>query len=498
MNTSITRPQEEIFQLGAMHSPNAILIEDYEGKVLFVNKRFEEMWQTAIDTQGTDDSRYILRKLVSKVKNSDEFLVRVNHVYEHQDWESKDNIEFADGRFFESYSKPLMQNDQKNIGRVWYFHDTTTLRKVEIQLRNEKETLEKYFEVIGRIVLVIDATGTIKYLNNRGHVLLGYRDGELIGKNWITEVLSKNKNYTMEIFLESVTNTNSQSSYFEYSLMTKSGQEKYITWGSAPIKDEFGQVTSFLCTGEDISDLKKAEIDIFHLKQLDKLKDEFLNIVAHELKTPLTSIIALSDLLKSQKSQLPQPVAAYPDIIFEEGMRLKNVVKRILTVTRFESGKDVMHLEHISINTFFTSILPELQTLNQKKKYSVELLTLPEDVQLETDKERISEVIINLVDNAIKYGADNQVIKVRIFQETERERIGVEVADQGQGIPPALMPKLFNKFSQLEPSLSRSQEGTGLGLYICKLIVEKLGGKIEVTSEEGKGSKFTFYLPVKR
>lgn len=508
MNTpaqSVTElPQEilkQIFLLAIDRSPDAVLIEDKEGNKIVANKHFGEIWETSIDVEHWKEGRKILKYVTSKAKNSGDFLAYINDLYNHPDLESSREIEFIDERCFEIRSWPLKQDGQHTLGRVWYFHESTSLKKVEAQLRAEKETFEKYFEVIGRIVLVIDINGKILYLNNRGHVLLGYRFGELVGKNWVTDVLSKNKNYTMDIFLKTVTNITNESSYFEYSLVTRSGKEIYTTWGSAPIKDKYGVVQSFLCTGEDISDLRKAEIDNFHLKQLDKLKDEFLNIVAHELKTPLTSIIALSDLLKTQKEELPLGISSYPEIIFEEGMRLKNVVNRILSVTRFESGKNIMHIEPVSLHAFFSSLEPILKTLNQKKKYSVQIQNTQEDLNLMTDKEQISEVVINLVDNAVKYGADNQTVTISIRRETEAPHEGmvsVEVADQGPGIPPESMHKLFSKFSQLEPSLSRSQEGTGLGLYICKLIIERLGGKIEVKSEVGKGSKFTFYLPLKK
>jgi len=361
---------------------------------------------------------------------------------------------------------------------------------------NQEDVFKKYIEAVNQIVLVLDVKGTILSLNKRGHDLLGYPDGELVGKNWVTEILSKNKHSTQDIFMGTVTNKYDAIARFDYDLVVNDGKEKSFTWGSAPVRDSSGVIQSYVCTGDDMSELKKAEIDLFHLKELDRLKDEFLNIVAHELKTPLTSIIALSDLLRSQKSQLPENVASYPDIIFEEGMRLKHVVKRILTVTRYESGKDVVYLERISINTFFQSLLPVLQTLNQKRKYSVQIQEVPGDLQIETDKEKISEVVINLVDNAVKYGRDNQTIMVSIGHDTGNNMLKVEVADQGPGIPPESMSKLFNKFSQLEPSLSRSQEGIGLGLYICKFTIERLGGRIEVQSEVGKGSKFIFYLPI--
>ncbi len=480
------------------YSPEGILIEDTDGRIIFTNDTFHKLWHLLLHSDVPAQQLNILVSFQPLMLHPEKFREHISRISDTADAKNKFEVECADGRYIDFYCTPLLDEENHPIGRIWFIHEITERKKVEHQLRQEKQTLEKYFEVIGRIVLVIDKKGKILYLNNRGHVLLEYHDGELIGKNWITDVLAKNKNYTLDIFLESVTNPKGESAYFEYSLVTKTGKPKFITWGSTAIKDKTGTVQSYLCTGEDISDLKKAEIDIFHLKQLDQLKDEFLNIVAHELKTPLTSIIALSDLMKSKKSEIPESVSAYPAIIFEEGIRLKNVVKRILTVTRFESGKDIIHLEPVSVNTFFQSLIPELQTLNQKKKYTLQMSLPPDDIHIETDKAQISEVIINLVDNAVKYGPENQEITVQVTHDEPDDMVIVKVSDHGQGIPPESIHRLFNKFSQLEPSLSRSQEGTGLGLYICKLIVERLGGKISVESTVGTGSTFMFTLPIKR
>jgi signal transduction histidine kinase len=118
-----------------------------------------------------------------------------------------------------------------------------------------------------------------------------------------------------------------------------------------------------------------------------------------------------------------------------------------------------------------------------------------ETAKINTDKEKLTEVLMNLVDNALKYGNDGQTITITAFR-VEKGNLRIEVSDQGQGISAKKVSRLFNKFSQLEPSLSRSQEGIGLGLYVCKLIVEKMGGQIGVESEEGKGTKFFLIFPV--
>jgi PAS domain S-box-containing protein len=480
-------------------SVDGILFVDENGKTTLTNKRFGEMWGIPQEVLDTKDDEKMLQYVEAKLANPDEFIAKVKYLYTHKDEKSREEIKFKDGEVFERYSAPLIDTEHKYFGRIWYFHDITALKRAEIELRAEKAKLEKYFDVIGIIALVLGIKGEIFLLNKKGCEMLGYQPNEVIGKNWITDFLSKDKKAKPGNFLGRLLKDGTDSVYFEHSVFTKDGKEKNITWGSTPIRDEAGNIQAFMCAGEDVTILRQAEVTITQLKEFDRLKDEFLNIAAHELKTPLTSIIGLSEIIKAQKTCLPSQMAEYPDIIYNEGLRLGRVVRRILTITRYESGKEVIHPEPINLTVFISALLPGLDILTKDKKVTIATNLKEENLQIESDKEMISEVIINLVDNSIKYGPENQTVTVsacRIDSGIDKGMVRIEVADQGPGIPPDSVNKLFNKFSQLEPSLSRSQEGAGLGLYICKLIVEKLGGRIGVESEVGKGSKFFFNLPL--
>jgi PAS domain S-box-containing protein len=480
-------------------SIDGILIVDENGKTLLTNKQFREMWVIPQEILESKDDEKMLQYAALKLANPNEFIAKMKYLYDHKDEKSMEEIQFKDGKVFDRYSTPLLDTKRKYLGRIWYFHDKTAIKQAEIKLREEKAKLEKYFDVIGIIALVLSVKGDILLLNKRGCEILGYQPNEVVGKNWITDFRLKDKNSEPDNFLGELIKDKVDNTYFEHSVITKDGKEKNITWGSIPIIDEAGNVQAFMCAGEDITTLRQAEVTITQLQEFDRLKDEFLNIAAHELRTPLTSIIGLSEIIKTQKASLPSQMAEYPDIIYNEGLRLGRVIKRILTITRYESGKEEVHLESVNLTTLIPSLLPGLNILAKDKKLTIATNLKEESLQVESDKEMISEVIINLVDNSIKYGSENNTITISAYRDIsgiDNGRIRIDVADQGPGIPPDLIDKLFNKFSQLEPSLSRSQEGTGLGLYICKLIVEKLGGRIGVESEVGKGSTFYFTLPI--
>ena len=363
-------------------------------------------------------------------------------------------------------------------------------------LRAERDKLQKYFDIAGIVVVAFDINRKVLLVNRKCSEVLGYKTKEIMGKDWVTNFVSKkSKAEARTIFKNLIKGKIEQLEYFEEPILTKNGKEKILACRAIVLKGEKGEVQAILSTGIDITELKQAKVTIEQLKELDRLKDEFLNIAAHEFKTPLTSIIGLSEVIKEQKPFFDSQCQKYINIIHQEGNKLSRIVKRILTVTRYESARETVNIEPFNLTTFISSLLPNLQMLAEKKKSRIVIKTEKKDMIIKSDKEKISQVIYNLVDNAVRYGPEGQTITISITKP-EKDQIKISVTDQGKGIPPALQKRLFTKFSQLEPSLSRSQEGTGLGLYICKLIVDKLGGEIGVKSILNKGSTFYFTLPI--
>lgn len=241
--------------------------------------------------------------------------------------------------------------------------------------------------------------------------------------------------------------------------------------------------------------LQRAEKEIQALKELDSAKDDFLNVAAHELKTPLTSILGMAELLEENISRSDLSSYKKVSIIHKEAKRLQRVVQQILTVTRFESGKIRMHEEMFDLGMFLKLQLPSLRMIAKRTDSRIVLKCEKERLMIQSDKQKIVEILSNLVDNAVKYGMPKQMITIVVGQLGD-EKVEIEVIDRGKGIESDLQEKLFVKFGQLEASLSRSQEGMGLGLYICKLIAKELNGDIGVRSVLGEGSTFSLVLPL--
>jgi PAS domain S-box-containing protein len=372
--------------------------------------------------------------------------------------------------------------------------DITERKRTEQAILEVKNKLQTYFDTAGVIILVLNPDFKILLINQRGCTALRCTLNEIIGKDFITNFIPKENMAEVKfLFKQLITKKVKGVQYFEKPVLTNNNEKRIIGWHNTLLKDREGQIQAILSTGEDITELERTKEAIKHLEELNKLKDDFLNIATHELKTPLTSIIGLSEMIKEQESYLNPKHKNYINIIYEEGLKLTHIIKRILMVTRYESGRETIDIVSFNLPNFVSSLLINLNIIANKKKSKV-VTNIEENIVIRSDKEKISQVIYNLVDNAIKHGPEGQTITITIHK-LKKDLVKIEVEDQGAGISPESQRKIFAKFVQLEPSLTRSQEGTGLGLYICKLIVDNLGGEIGVKSTLGKGSTFYFTLP---
>lgn len=242
-------------------------------------------------------------------------------------------------------------------------------------------------------------------------------------------------------------------------------------------------------------ELASRDLTISQMKELDRMKNDILNIATHELKTPLISIVGLSEIMQKHAALLSPEYQGYINIIHEEGSKLTNLIRKMLTSIKRENNKSEKIREKFNLDDLLLSLETSLNMMAKRTNSQVTFNIGAKGIEIESNKEKISQVIYNFVDNAVKYGPSNQTIRV-ILNKPDAKFVKVAVSDAGPGISKEMRKKLFLKFSQLEPSLSRSQEGIGLGLFICKQNIEELGGQIGVESKPGHGATFYFTLPL--
>jgi signal transduction histidine kinase len=230
------------------------------------------------------------------------------------------------------------------------------------------------------------------------------------------------------------------------------------------------------------------------VKESEKMKEEFINIAAHELRTPIQPILGLTDIIYSKVQDKEQHELL--EIILRNANRLKRLTDNVLDVTKIESQSLILKKENIDLNLLVSEVLREYVNRDlkqQQAKIVCDFLHKDNVVVIQADKDRLTQVIRNLIDNALKFTNYTQVISVTVELEiNKKDKVLISVKDTGEGISKDVFPKLFTKFTTSDSSI-----GTGLGLYICKNIVEAHGGKIWAeNNENGSGATFKFTLPV--
>ena len=371
----------------------------------------------------------------------------------------------------------------------------TEIKNSRNRLKSEKNKLQQYLDIAGVIVLIFDANNNVFLINKKGRELLSIETADILGQNWIDKYVAKKDQSKTRSQIGLLMGNNAAVDTLENVMIAKDKSEKNIVWHFSLLKSGYEATEAILATGVDVTELTKAKVTINQLREVDKLKNEVLNIATHELKTPLISIVGLSEVMEKKPGAVPAEYQDYISIIHKEGLKLTNLIKTMLTASRNEIGKEAAVKEKFNLVELVSSLVTSLDMLAKRTDSRIKFDLRAKEINLESDKAKISQVIYNFVDNAVKYGPKNQTIDVNLFLP-DAKSVRVEVKGAGQGISRPMQKKLFMKFSQLEPSLSRSQDGMGLGLYICKQNIENLGGQIGVESELNQGATFYFTLPL--
>ncbi|MFA5771078.1 MAG: ATP-binding protein [Patescibacteria group bacterium] len=382
---------------------------------------------------------------------------------------------------------------RNNIKKLQEYN--TEIKNSRNYLKSERRKLQQYLDTAGIIVLVFDYNNHILLINKKGQELLGIKNKEAIGLDWIISFVAKKYQLKTKNLLALLIGDPTIIDTLENVIIAKDKSEKNIVWHFSPLSSETNVSQTILATGIDVTELTKAKITINQLKEVDTLKNEVLNIATHELKTPLISIVGLSEVMEKQPKTMPSEYKNFISIIHQEGIKLTGLIKTMLTASRNEIGNQTITKEKFNLADLIMSLQTSLEILVKRTDSKIKFNIQTTKIDIESDKIKISQIIYNFVDNAVKYGPNNQTIDINLFL-TDDKFARVEVRGDGKGIPKLMQKKLFMKFSQLEPSLSRSQDGMGLGLYICKQNIESLGGHIGVESEENKGATFYFTIPL--
>ncbi len=244
---------------------------------------------------------------------------------------------------------------------------------------------------------------------------------------------------------------------------------------------------------ERTKELKEAQQgELAKAKDIARLKDEFVFLATHELRTPVTAIRGFLSLVSESKKNFPKDIRNDLDAIESASNVLNQLINDLLEVARSESGTMKVETKQVDVVSIIKDVLEQLSALADRRKIKLKM-DKAEDVRVIADENKLKEVLTNLVGNAIKYNKDGGEINISILKASPD--VIIEIRDTGYGIPKENQDKIFQKFFRAVSKETQEIIGTGLGLFITRMLVEKMGGKIMFTSEEGKGTTFAFSLP---
>ena len=238
------------------------------------------------------------------------------------------------------------------------------------------------------------------------------------------------------------------------------------------------------------NDLARANDE---LREANRHKSEFLAGMSHELRTPLNGIIGFTELVRDEKSgPLNDKQKSQLDLVLDSAKHLLNLISDLLDLSRIEAGKTEVSMEWFQPETLVDLVFGTVGTLAARKDIAL-TIELRNSRSVYTDRRKTFQVLLNLVNNAVKFTEHG---KVNVTSTVDAAALIMTVEDTGLGIRPESMASLFEPFSQVDAQIERRREGAGLGLHVCKRLLEVLGGTISAKSEFGKGSRFSFTIPV--
>ena len=392
----------------------------------------------------------------------------------------KQTLRIARGDF--SGQVRVMGNDE--LGQLAGAVNNLSVRVEEAQESSDSERrrLDSVLSHMSDGVLATDRRGNVTIVNNMALQLLGVEhEDELIGKS-IIDVLDIRHDYTVR----QLVNSEQKEMILD---MSNSGSNLILNAYFSPIQRESGFVSGLVCVLHDVTSQQKEEQE----------RKEFVSNVSHELRTPLTSVKSYVEALSDGAWQDKEIAPQFLKVVQDETERMIRMINDLLSLSRMDAGTTKLNLEYVNINELFNYILNRFDMIikkeedPKKKKYTIERFFTKKDLWVEIDTDKFTQVIDNIMNNAIKYSPDGGVITARLL-ETHNHVI-MSISDQGLGIPRKDLSHIFDRFFRVDKARSRKQGGTGLGLAISKEVVNMLGGQIWVDSVEGKGSTFYISLP---
>jgi PAS domain S-box-containing protein len=370
-------------------------------------------------------------------------------------------------------------------------HDVTDRKKAEMALKKMSVAVEQS----PAVTVMTDLEGNIEYVNPMFTDLTGYTAEEANGKN--PRILQSG--LMPKSVYEDLWKTILEGKIWRGELQNKKKNGE-LFWERAiisAIRNTEGVITNFVAVKEEITEQKKMMDALIAAKEKaeenDRLKSAFLANISHEIRTPMNGILGFSELLKEPQLSSEEQTE-YIDLMQQSGQRMLNLINDLIDISRIEAGEAMVQVSEIPANEILHDVCSFFKPQAEAKGLQLNCKPGLSDIDsiIVSDQAKIHQILTNLVQNAIKF---TRTGNITLGYSRNGTMLTFLVNDTGIGIPEDMKKRIFDRFLQVDNTLSRGYEGSGLGLSISKAYVEMLGGTIRVESEEGKGSTFIFTIP---
>jgi PAS domain S-box-containing protein len=411
--------------------------------------------------------------------------------------------EDAEDRWVSISGYPVVDTIREITGGVIVCRDITERKQALSALKESEERFRNMANNAPFMVWVTDSTGYCTFLSETWYEFTAQTEETGLGFGWVNALHPEDREYAMKVFLAA--NERQEAYRVEFRVRRSDGGYSWALDVAAPRFTESGQFEGFIGSAIDITERKQVETERDMVLQLEqtaraeaeranRIKDEFLAVLSHELRSPLNPILGWSQLLQSGKLSAAKTVQALETI--ERNARLQSqLIEDLLDVSRILQGKLRLNVAPVNIATIILSALETVQLAAEAKKIQIQTILNPDIGLVVGDTGRLQQIVWNLLSNAVKFTPEGGRVEVRLAQI--EHQVQIQVSDTGKGIIPDFLPYVFEHFRQEDGATTRKFGGLGLGLAIVRQLIELHGGRVFAESPgEGQGATFTVRLPL--
>jgi len=392
----------------------------------------------------------------------------------------------------------LRSRDNKIIGGIENFRNLTKHKGLWGKLRQERNRAQQYLNIAGVIFVAIDERGFITMINKKGCDVLGYEENDIIGKDWFEVCLPDRINKEVKgVFKRLMAGENDFVESHENSILTKSGEERMISWHNTILRDESDKIIGTLSSGEDITQRKQTEMELIRTEKLASL-GQLAASVAHEVNNPLAGILVYTSLLLRKFDQNKIQEEETKDQLNKMKKELERTTRIIRNLLDFSRQSDP------TVRTLDLNKVIEAALLLVKHQISLEHISLKREMKpnlplVLADFDQIQQVLINIILNATQAMPNGGILTIStsiaksvVIGDSKKDAVRIDIKDNGVGIPKENLSRLFTPFF----TTKERGKGVGLGLPVVHGIIERHKGKLEVSSKLDIGTIFSIFLEI--